>query len=257
MGLIIYILAPVIFIALLWFIGPIVMLARAKTWSVRIFALLLIGSFLAFPGRGIWDSIWDSIQERVGRKAEWQEDYEKALPVFHEHCKTASEFIYRTAEGVEGIQMDSILGFDEGTFLHYRRRGNYWVEEHEARGFWVKNSPPTNKGYRYVDRIWRDGERNRYTGRITEVANPPSIERNYYNIVKEPLDSDTAPRYGVSEKDLSKGMIKGSLLKVSDLQTREVMAERISYSLGDQACPPSGIRQKREFVEKVLNPQPR
>lgn len=92
------------------------------------------------------------------------------------------------------------------------------------------------------------------------------------------------PRYGVTYDDISTReerdfWIAGSSLKVIDLQTKEVMAERIGYMMdrgqgntnsgrspwlfaADNACPPFGSRygaaaqtnQTEKFVESVLKP---
>ena len=91
------------------------------------------------------------------------------------------------------------------------------------------------------------------------------------------------PRYGVTYDDIStreerEYWIAGSLLKVIDLQTNEVIAERIGYMVDwaqgsqaggrspwllatRQACPKflgehfsTQIGQTEKFVEKVLKP---
>ena len=93
-----------------------------------------------------------------------------------------------------------------------------------------------------------------------------------------------APRYGLTYEDISTHedrdyWIAGSLLKVIDLQTGELMAERIGYMMdsgqgsttggrvpwllaADNACPAfaprhgatAQTRQAQRFVEEVLHP---
>jgi hypothetical protein len=162
------------------------------------------------------------------------------------------------------------------------------------------------KGYRYVDAIDpKDGKRYRYTGGVKAVGKAdinakgvqmalkrnPEIDLNIYRFVHDRvLVADPVPRYGVTYDDISTReerdyWIAGSSLKVINLETNEVMAERIGYmmdrgqgndssgrspwlSAADHACPRFGpketgrgiprffyqARQTRNFVEKVLHP---
>jgi hypothetical protein len=71
-------------------------LALPKTRRGKVLATLIVaGLFAAFPGR--W--AWEEKQRRDIARAR----YEKAEAMFRERCKKAGEFIYRTAENVEGI----------------------------------------------------------------------------------------------------------------------------------------------------------
>ncbi len=155
-------------------------------------------------------------------------------------------------------------------------------------------------GYLYVDTLDpNDGKRWRHIGSMKAVgrmdANAPNVQDdlkrnpNYdLNIYRFVLDKapapDPAPRYGVTYDDVSTReerdyWIAGSSLKVIDLKTNEVMAERIGYMMDrgqgnnsggrspwllarDYACPsfpktpggqPFAMRQTRNFVEKVLH----
>ena len=121
----------------------------------------------------------------------------------------------------------------------------------------------------------------------------PNYDLNIYSFVldKTPAPSP-APRYGVTYDDISTReerdyWIAGSWLKVIDLKTNEVVAERIGYMMdrgqgntsggrapwllaADNACPsffrnpnlpPNGhgsraqSRQAQDFVEKTLKPR--
>ena len=135
--------------------------------------------------------------------------------------------------------------------------------------------------------------RYRYTGRIDQ---PWLRDKRYGEWVREfvldkvPAPADP-PRYGITYDDIStheerEYWIAGSSLKVIDLKTNEVMAERIGYMMdpgqgdngggrspwlhaADHACPDfhrfpdpvvvvpgasAQIRQAQDFVEKVLKP---
>ncbi|MBI5107178.1 MAG: hypothetical protein HZA62_00380 [Rhodocyclales bacterium] len=218
----------------------------------------------------------------------------KAEAMFAERCKKSGEFIHRTAENVEGVflmkirpkeinygdqfKMDDPYGNDSG--------GETYIKTFFS-GFYKRSSPPPS-GYRYVDATDpKDGERYRYTGRIDQ---PWLRDKRYGEWVREfVLDKVSAPgeapRYGVTYDDIStrderEYWIAGSSLKVIDLKTNEVMAERIGYMMdrgqgntnggrspwllaARNACPAfrsaSGIPpiqtdQTRMFVVKVLHP---
>lgn len=236
----------------------------------------------------------------------------KAEAMFQERCKKAGEFIYRTAENVEGVlllkireqtsrgdqyRMDDPYGHDSAgdeyvkSFLYGRNE----------KGSLVVDNPIATKGYRYVDAFDpQDGKRYRYTGRVKSVSKQdptaynvklamskdPNYDLNVYRFVLDRIPApDPTPRYGVTYDDVSTReerdyWIAGSSLKVIDLKTNEVMAERIGYMMDRgqgntsggrapwylaayHACPrfpvaPGGhayqTDQTRKFVEKTLKP---
>ena len=259
-----------------------------KTWKGKTAAVLVVvGLFAAFPGRWAWE---------VKQKQDVaQARYEKAEAKFQERCKKSGVFIHRTAENVEGIfllklrpdglnygnqyRMDDPYGSDflgEGYIEFFLR------ERDESGLFNITQAG----GYGYADAIDpKDGQRYRYTGRIDQ---PWLHDKRYGEWVRNfVLDkvptSDPAPRYGVTYDDISTRedrdyWIAGSSLRVIDLQTNEVMAERIGYMMDRgqgsdpggrspwqsatyHACPPfpgrykslGQLRQTRNFVEDVLH----
>jgi len=272
---------------------------KSKTIVVAVVAVL----FAAFPGR--W--FWEMQSEANVKKARLA----KAEAMFQERCKTAGEFIYRTVEDVEGVllmklrleaashgdqfKMDDPYGSDSW--------GDDYIKSFFLEPILLANQyqPPEildrvrrdDRGYRYVDAIDpQDGKRYRYTGRIDQ---PWLRDKHYGEWVRQfVLDkvpaTDPAPRYGVTYDDIStlddrEYWIAGSSLRIVDLETNEVIAERIGYMMdrgqgalstgGSQtawlraarhACPdfrPSNARdpassyqagQTRKFVTKVLQP---
>lgn len=230
-----------------------------------------------------------------------------AETMFQERCKTAGEKIYRTADNVEGIflmkvrpekinygdqfAMDDPYGHDS--------TGERYIKTFFEGFYPVPANPgPSWKrriGYRYVEAIDpKDGKRYRYTGSVKEVTHTTSIlmggDGKTTFISKDfVLDrvpaSSPMPRYGVTYDDISTReernyWIAGSSLKIVDLKTNEVIAERIGYMMdlgqGDigggrspwllaarSACPafpvaPGGQSvqsdQTRNFVVKILKP---
>ncbi len=177
----------------------------------------------------------------------------KAEAMFQERCKKAGKFIYRTAENVEGIFLLKVRPKNEDLDFNdqYRLNDPYGhdADDEDFIKFFLSNAvekpsrPPSSwkpyLGYRYVDAVDpKDGKRYRYTGRIDQ---PWLRDKRYGEWVREfVLDRvpapDPAPRYGVTFDDISTTeerdyWIAGSSLKVIDLQTNQVMAERIGYMI--------------------------
>jgi hypothetical protein len=224
----------------------------------------------------------------------------KAMAMWQERCKTAGDKIYKTVDNVEGVylmklrpngvnygdqfKLDDPYGSDllgDG-YLASLLRGSY-----EANLRSSDKSPPPSMGYLYVEaQDPKDGQRYRYTGRVEE---PWQTNKSYFKgYTRFVLDKVPAPvnlpRYGVTYDDIStreerEYWIAGSSLKVIDLQTNEVLAERIGYMVdwaqgsqvggrspwlfaADNACPEfasrhgasAQSRQTQRFVEKVLKP---
>ncbi|MBN8476932.1 hypothetical protein [Sulfuritalea sp.] len=245
----------------------------------------------------------------------------KAEAMFVERCKKAGVFIHRTAENVESVflmklrpsginygdqyRMDDPYGRDldgDGYIISFVRGSYDTMRPKQTKPGW-----PERRGYRYVEALdEKDGKRYRYTGSMKPVGrkNPntpnhqidlarnPNFDLNIYAFVLERVPAPgPAPRYGVTYDDISTReerdyWIAGSSLRVIDLQTNEVMAERIGYmtdrgqgnTFGGRspwlhaarnACPdfhrfpdpvvvvPSSaaqMRQTQDFVESVLKP---
>ncbi len=242
--------------------------------------------------------------------AQSSERQTKAMAMWQERCKTAGEKIYKTVEGVDGIylmklrpseinfgdqfKLDDPYGRDFGGDAYFGAflRGRFQAESKDIpEGF------PPRFGYLYVEaQDPKDGQRYRYTGRLEEPwQTNKAYLQGYIRFVldKAPATGPTV-RYGVTYDDIStreerEYWIAGSSLKVVDLQTNEVIAERIGYMVdwaqgsragqrspwlfaANNACPDfyrnyknlkpgprqngSGqqTNQTLDFVEKVLKP---
>ena len=261
--------------------------------------LLLIGLLTACSGHLAETSNSRDPKARLAR----------AEAIFQERCKTAGEKIYRTAEDVEGVFLMKIrpsgvnyddqfaltdpYGDDFGGDAYIRMflRGSFFVSY--GTGAPIPGAPAFPKGYSYVDAIDpADGRRYRYTGRIDEPWRyDSSYSKSYKRFVLDRFSAPSPPpRYGVTYEDIStreerEYWIAGSSLKVIDLKTNEVIAERIGYMMdrgqgntsggrspwlfaADHACPsfqrnplrPPGHgaetqrRQTLYFAEKIIQP---
>ena len=226
----------------------------------------------------------------------------KAEAMFQERCRKSGEFIHRTAEDVAGILIMKVRTGEINRGDQYKMddpygwdlRGEGYIESFVRGGFQANTigtgrpGSPQYIGYLYVDTLdANDGKRWRHTGRIDQ---PWLRDKRYGEWVREfvlnkVLAPDPAPRYGVTYDDISTReerdyWIAGSSLKVIDLKTNEVMAERVGYMMdrgqgntsggrspwliaADHACPVfsdyhgSTVQpyQTLVFVEKVLKPR--
>ena len=234
-----------------------------------------------------------------------QERLAKAEALFKERCQTAGEKIHRTADKVDGIflikvrlssnydrqyEMDDPYGHDSTGDEYF----NSFLVGRTQNGFLSSREDVVRQGFRYVEALDpQDGKRYRYTGAVREVTriSSPLIggDGKPFKTTAFVLDKTPAigqqPRYGVTYDDISSSeerdyWIAGSSLKVIDLKTNEVMAERIGYMIdrgqgitaggrspwllaARYACPEfpvdgsrqaDQVGQTRNFVEKVLKP---
>lgn len=243
--------------------------------------------------------------------------FAKAEAMFQERCKIAGEKIYKTVDNVEGIflmkirpeninysnqyEMDDPYGRDlggEGYILSFIR--GFFEATTKRPDVPAKVTYP-HIAYQYVEAVDpKDGKRYRYTGAKKVVGKMdtnapnvqidlkrnPNFDLNIYAFVLGKITvSGPTPRYGVTYDDIStqeerEYWIAGSSLKVIDLETNEVIAERIGYMMdrgqgntsggrapwllaADNACPEFAPRhgataqqlQTENFVEKVLKPK--
>ena len=224
----------------------------------------------------------------------WQEEtaarnrLATAEAMFQERCKKSGEFIHKTAENVEGVFLLKVRPKETNFGDQYKLddpygrdfAGDGYIENF----FWGRDKQDALDntkvgGYHYVDAIDpKDDKRYRYIGRLDEPwkTNPNALEGHRKFVLDKTPAPDPVPRYGVTYDDISTReerdyWIAGSSLKVIDLQTNEVMAERIGYMMDrgqgntgsfsspwlraqGNACPPNPYsRQTRNFVEKVLH----
>lgn len=235
----------------------------------------------------------------------------KAQALFAERCKNAGEKIYRTVDDVEGIyllkirpvgtnygdqfELDDPYGHDSSGDIYILNflRGFY----HQRNNNLVPGAPP-RRGYLYVEAVDpADGLRYRYTPRVEEPwQTNKAYLKGYTRFVFDKVAAiGAAPRFGVTYDDISTReerelWIAGSSLKVLDLQTNEVIAERVGYMIdagqgsraggrspwllaADDACPGFQFNPLRPltrnygggasaqpgqtltFIEKVISPR--
>lgn len=172
----------------------------------------------------------------------------KARAIWQEHCKHSGEFIQKTVSNVDGIFLMNIreeinlddqhklndpYGLDsiKDAYIENFLRDFY----HQRKEPFAAGAPP-RIGFNFVEATDPNGKRYRYTGHMEE---PWQVDKSYlrgyfrFSTTKTPAPA-AGPRYGVSFADIStqedrKYWIAGSSLKIIDLETKEVIAERVGY----------------------------
>ncbi|MFS2036843.1 hypothetical protein ACEN8I_22665 [Polaromonas sp. CT11-55] len=251
---------------------------KGKT-AKTIAALVVLGIASILPIQGYW--AYEKEKEAANA---YRERLANAQALFDERCKTAGEKIYKTVDNVEGallmkIRPDKVNFFDQyamddpygrdvggrgyiGSFLRAvsGTELNKRVAEGRRVGFsYVEVSDIASKKlYRYTGVIKSvDGRDPNFELEIVEVTNPSAV----YGITYE----------DISTKEDRDHWIAGGLLKILNLQTNSVIAERTGYifdrGLGSteggrgpweaaEAC--SGVDRKyghnARFVFKALKP---
>ncbi len=264
--------------------------------------LLIVIGFVAtyyFGGPGASEN---SAEARLAKE---QSARQRAM--FAELCKTSGVRIDRTETDVEGVVLLKIRTRSRDFDDQYTAEDPYGRDFSEdayimsfLQGFQNGRGELPSSGYTFVDVMNSvDGTRHRYTaawmvvGR-KDVAAPnvrheleinPGYDLNIYDFkLNAPTQPKSTPRYGVTYDDIStheqrSNWIAGSSLKIIDLTTNEVIAERIGYLMdplrgsenggrmpwllaADYACPAfegrrGAIGQRRQtarFTENVLKP---
>lgn len=229
----------------------------------------------------------------------------KADELFKFRCQSAGEKITRTVKDVDGILLLKVRSTEINYSNQFRMDDPYGRDlggegyitsflkaKHELQRRYrvLRNNSPTSRpddqvGYSYVETVEPEGgQRFRYTAFVEQPGkSDPTYLLEYLRVVlqKAAVPGDTT-RYGVTYDDISThedrlAWIAGSSLKVIDLQTKEVIAERVGYMLdrgqgessagrspwilaASTACPAfpgrhgDQVGQTARFVEKVLIP---
>jgi hypothetical protein len=230
--------------------------------SKIIAVLLVVALFSILPLQGYWQHLQ---QQRVAD--EFQVRFAKAKRLFDERCKTAGEKIYRTVENVEVIQLLKVrpragdgVGtdpmypgaalFSEGgqedyisDFLRYEMKD---ALNPNKRGQ-LADKPTPLPGYRAVEvREESDGKLYAYTKIYDAVNISPAAYNSPPKMHKSVVQTGKA-RYGVTYEHLidpedRKHWIAGTVLKVIDLQTRDVIAEHTRFLFDTGLGSTAGFR---------------
>lgn len=246
----------------------------------------------------------------ISKKSTTDDRLKIAQKIFNEHCKNSGERIYKTENDVEGIRLLKLRREGVNYGDQFALDDPYGADLLGAEGYIssfvdailskekkpnLQSEAPSRNGYLFVDAIDPiDKKLYHYTGTVEE---PWETKKSYlkgdlrFKLHKSPIESSTA-NYGITFDDIStfedrEYWIAGSSLKIINLKTNEIMAERIGYMLdlgqgskrggrspwlyaADNACPsfftkprtsrsgPGSLAQLYQaayFTEKVLRPK--
>jgi hypothetical protein len=228
-----------------------------KPWWAKVIGIaIVVGLF----GYGPASVLRERHKATEIRKAAWAH--------YQARCRSAGVKIHRRVDNVDGVflmkvrpdkrnfenqfELDDPYGSDLGGDGYI---GSFLKESHINPDTGVPSTLAA-RGYQYVEaRDPKDGKYYRYTGAIKEVYNPPRYNiygppvgfyRKKFVLEKAAIPYPTA-RYGVTYDDIStpddrKFWIAGSSLRVIDLQTNEVIAERRGYMIDPGQGETSGGR---------------
>jgi hypothetical protein len=247
---------------LLAFAGICAALWFGKTWMRKLVYAVLVLALSIAP-----------IVPSIYRTIEYRSKLTKAQALFEERCKTAGERIYKTVDNVEGVvwmrwrpsglnndqfELDDPYGKDcsmEGCILRL-------LQGNEISATGQDSSPKLSSPYQFVETINPvDGVRYRYTGVLKDIADVSkeqflqhvkstgygaNLDGRFLALQREPINHFQA-NFGITWDDIStrtdrEHWIAGGALKVIDIQTNEVIAERSGYLIDTGQGSTAGAR---------------
>jgi hypothetical protein len=271
-----------------------------KQWWIKLpLAAIVLGAF-------VYPALLHK-QEQKTQRDESQARLDTSMALFRERCKSAGEKITRTVDRVEGVVWMKWRPTEANLSDQFRLNDPYGhdcfgdacikrlLRLTEGAGLNPDDAKQHTKGYRFVETIDpSDGQRYRYIGVIKSIATRTAEEMAQYKsnsrgrdpgpdvygfALKRELIANFTARYGITWDDLStredrEHWIAGSSLKAVDLQTNEVIAERVGYLLDralgvraeyrsvwaqahEMACPPITSEHRTwTFAMRVIQPTP-
>ncbi len=248
--------------------------ARWRTKLLRLIPVVLLFGFV--PGR----MGWEAFQAR--------RHLNMAVTLFQERCKSAGEKISRTVENVDGIvwmkwrePYSNADNFADQFKLNDPYGRDCGAEDCIANLLRVTAGATLNPeeakrhgaGYRFVETVDpRDGQRYRYTASLEQGWNPEAIDRykkekggdlpsySYqFKVGRVPIEKYSAG-YGVTWDDIStredrEHWIAGGSMKVIDLQSNEVIAERVGYMVDQGQGSQAGFRSPWLYAVQTACPE--
>lgn len=256
-----------------------------KAWWKKLLAVALVAGGVVYPVliRPVSQHVDAARQQQDESKARLAE----ATALFEQRCKGAGEKIHRTVDKVDGVvwmkwreqaknqsdqfKLDDPYGQDCGgedcISLMLRVTSGAALNPEEAKRH--------QSGYRFVETTDpRTKKRVRYTGviKVTHVRTPAQIEEykrnsngvdpgpNVYGFGLEQQEIETyTARFGITWDDIStredrERWIAGGSLKLIDLRTNDVVAERVGYMMDRGQGSRAGFRSPWLFAPQTACP---
>ena len=169
-----------------------------------------------------------------------------AEPIFEEQCKKSGEQIYRVVENVDGVRLLKIWrgqnAVNDGKELWRSYNDPQW--EYAAWdvaggksyiGYFLNNPKNKTMGYSFVDVVLDDKQIERYLGEYHGL-----LDGNLPDIVDTELNPIEPAQYAITfenntDPELRKHWIAGTTFKIMDLQTNDLLAEKIIFTTVDKS----------------------
>ncbi len=195
-----------------------------------------------------------------------------AQRLFDLRCSGAGEFIYRTADKVDGIFLLKLRGSDKNFSDQFLMDDPYGADL-PGQGYIMTFTTAYNesngkllvpaRGYTFVEASDPGTQRlHRYTGRLKIIGqvdatapnvklalrNDPKLDLNIYRYMLDKVEIHSPlSKYGVTYADIStdedrRNWIAGSRLQVIELSTKSVLAERVGYMIDPEQGETGGSR---------------
>lgn len=255
-----------------------------KRWPLKLTSAALLAAAFTAP-----------MLRHVGTKNQQQDKAQarlaEAMALFAERCKTAGEKIHRTVDDVDGVVW---MKWREKTSNADNYADQWKLNDPYGQDCGLEGciaqllratagvGPPARataelplQGYRFVETMDpRDGNRYRYIAALKPVAQTPHEifvrhveatgygarpDGKYLALERRPIERFNA-RNGILWDDIStrgdrEHWIAGGSLKVIDLLTNEVLAERVGYMIDRGQGSQAGFRSPWVFAVQNACPE--
>lgn len=247
-----------------------------KNGKTRALTVLLVVALL-----GYWPAVV------IGERKQYQDRLEAAMAHFEMRCQSAGEEIAKVVVDVDGIvwmkwrpeeiNFGDQFKFDDpyGADCHGEECIKKLLRVTKGAELDSDEAKRHAHGYSYVETIDpKNGMRYRYIGVVKSVRTrtPEQIEAYISNSGVDPgphvygfalerhhIDHYSA-RYGVTWEDIStredrEYWVAGGSLKVVDLQTNQLLAERVGFMIDKALGSTAGFRQPWSFAQRNVCPE--
>lgn len=216
---------------------------RRIHWLGRHFATIVAGAVLV----GLVGSLICWRIERDAMAQALRERNAARLTHWENRCKTAGIFLYEPvsgeADGVELLRVRTSL--PGGQFTKDDPYGRDYagddyiasfLRSYDSSGQLFGPNEPVQAGFKFVD-VVEGGVRYRYTGSHTVDFGGPGL---YKFLLQKRATSEPRATYGLTFEDLSSDedlrlWVAGSSLKVVNLRSGKVVAERVGFAMDPEA----------------------
>ena len=252
-----------------------------RSWWAKLSTAAFVVAAFVYP-------VMSHVHTRQTQRDERQARLEESMALFRERCKGAGEKIMRTVDNVDSVvwmkwreKVSNADNFADQFKLNDPYGQDCGAEDcisnllrvTAGKSLNLEEARQHSVGYRYVETADpKDGLRYRYVARIEQGWNQEAIARHkketnrdlpsysyQFKMHSLPIDKFNA-RYGITWDDVSTRedrdhWIAGGSLKVIDLHTNEVIAERVGYMIDRGQGSQAGFRSPWAYAVQNACPE--